>query len=185
MAVVMAVTGTEGIGKTRFLEEFMERWRGRLINPSQPEEINPAGKGPWAIDDAHKVAAIDLFAAINQAIATRRPLLLSGEGRPALWVSDLNAPGAPDLSSRLNAVPAAALDAPDAETMVRALTLALHGVGLDLPERAVSGAAERLCRRFTAIEPVARSAARLSPSIGAAKPLLDAAIADNPQHCLT
>ncbi|MEM9233718.1 MAG: hypothetical protein AAGA69_05710 [Pseudomonadota bacterium] len=181
----MAITGTEGVGKSRFLEEMMGQWGGTLVDPGRPDQIDPAAQGPWAVDDAHRATPIELFTVINQAIADRRPLLLSGEGRPALWVSDPTAPGAPDLSSRLNAVPAVALDAPDAETMEKALMLALHGVGLHLPEAAVRHAVAQLYRRFTVIEPIVRSAVRISPSIAAPKPLLDAAIADNPEHCLT
>ncbi len=167
---IVALTGAEGVGKTRLAES----WQASLAD--YPIKI---------VDDADAYAPLDLFAIINEAITSRQPLVLIGRARPVTWVRDETAPGAPDLISRLASLTRIELEGPDQESIQKALQAGLLQVGLDLPEAQVRQAAHRLCRRFSAVRDVVLSAARLSGSIAAAKPLLEAAIADNPRHCLS
>jgi len=167
---IVALTGAEGVGKTRLAGVWQTSYGEHPIK---------------VVDNADGYAPLDLFAIINEAITSRQPLVLIGRARPVTWVRDETAPGAPDLISRLASLTRIELEGPDQESIQKALQAGLLQVGLDLPETQVRQAAHRLCRRFSAVRDVVLSAARLSGSIAAAKPLLEAAIADNPRHCLS
>lgn len=88
---VALLIGPSGSGKTHLAAIFARRANARLI------------------DDADRMASEEgLFHAWNEALAERRPLLLTGRAAPGDWHL-----GLPDLKSRLLATPQVRIGPPD------------------------------------------------------------------------
>lgn len=179
------ITGAQGVGKTRLLKEMVAEEQGEYFTSPGGGETFETDTGLIALDEADKVSSDVLFTLINRAMARGRPLILSGSSRPATWLQARKGKASPDLINRLSASPTIILDAPDEETIALALAEALRSVGLNLPMATVQTCGRKICRRFSAVIDIASSALRLSSEVRAAKALLDAAIADNPQHSLS
>ena len=113
----LAVSGEAGCGKTHLLRLWAERHGAlRLEGPALWHLPELGGNPAIAIDDAD--AAPDertLLHLINLAGEMRRPLLLAARRAPARWPVRL-----PDLESRLRAMTAVAVGAPE-DPLLRAL----------------------------------------------------------------
>ncbi len=116
----LALWGDAGRGKTHLLHIWAERtgaalWLGRTL--SALPDLPPAG---IALDDADAVAEeTALLHLLNAAGEARLPVLLAARQAPARWPVRL-----PDLASRLRAVTAVELGAPE-DTLLRALVARL------------------------------------------------------------
>lgn len=156
--MVAAVTGPEGSGKSMLLAEEARRLGAAVTRAgTEPEEDAPA----FAVDDAHEMAPLDLFALIERAAGQRRPLLLAGRGPLRGWAGP---PGQalPDLASRLGSLTHATMDAPDEAMLAKLLGHELRARGLRVPFAAVAEAAGRLRREFRAATGLAERAAALA-----------------------
>ena len=116
----LAVWGAAGSGKTHLLH----CWACRSGASSVPGEALtgllrlPAGGG-LAVDNADRAAEQPLLHLLNAAAEAGLPVLLAARAAPARWPVAL-----PDLRSRLRAVTAVELAAPD-EAMLRTLFASL------------------------------------------------------------
>ncbi|MBF0372271.1 MAG: DNA replication protein [Alphaproteobacteria bacterium] len=106
--------GPPGCGKTHLAHLFAARCGGAVL-PATAIESRPGGH--LVVEDADRgvdeVALFHLFNATREAGAF---LLLTGRAPPSRWAIRL-----PDLASRLNAIPAIAIQAPDDALMAAVL----------------------------------------------------------------
>jgi chromosomal replication initiation ATPase DnaA len=103
----LALIGPEGSGKTHLARAWAAR-TGAAVAGAPPLDIAQLPPGPVLLEDAdRRPADMTLFHLINRAQAGAS-LLLTARTPPRSWVAAL-----PDLRSRLNALPTAALGAPD------------------------------------------------------------------------
>ncbi|MCM0021824.1 MAG: DnaA/Hda family protein [Tagaea sp.] len=99
----LVVHGAEGSGKTH----LAQAWRAR----SGAQDLSEALTGrAWVLEDAdrHAPGETDFFHLLNRVAEARGHLLITARVPPARWSVRL-----PDLASRLKALPAVALGAPD------------------------------------------------------------------------
>ena len=114
----LALTGERFSGRTRLLRVWASEAGAAMIAGSDlsSADIDVIGSlsiAALAIDDAdHCIDGRNLLAAINLCRDRKAPVLLSGLREPAGW---FDWPG--DLRSRLQAMPAASIGAPDDETL--------------------------------------------------------------------
>jgi chromosomal replication initiation ATPase DnaA len=113
----LAIWGEEGCGKTHLLADWAARTGARTLHGTQlPEfwEKPESAQGGLAIDDADDVRAeATLLHLLNIAAEARLPVLLAARIPPARWRVQL-----PDLASRLRAITAVRIGAPD-EALLR------------------------------------------------------------------
>ena len=114
----LAVCGPEGAGKTHLLHAFAERTGGVLLPGGALRHlVDLPASGTVAVDDADAAAEPEsLLHLLNAAAEAGLPVLLAGRTPPAQWPSPL-----PDLTSRLRATTAVALDLPDDEMLATLL----------------------------------------------------------------
>lgn len=115
----LAIWGEEGCGKTHLLTDWAARTGARTLHGmGLPEfgEMAEFARGALAIDDADGVRAeATLLHLLNIAAEARLPVLLAARIPPARWRVQL-----PDLASRLRAITAVRIGAPD-EALLRVL----------------------------------------------------------------
>jgi len=120
----LALWGEPGCGKTHLLHLWAERTEGAVVLdcPLAGEAFDLPAHGGIALDDVdareHGAALLHL---LNAASEARLPVLMAGRAPPSRWPTRI-----PDLASRLRAVAAAEIGAPDDE-LLRALLLRLAG----------------------------------------------------------
>jgi len=157
------LTGPEGAGRTHLAHIWAAEAGATPLDPAALAEALPqalAGTAPLALDDAH-LAAGDaaaeeaLFHLLNHAGASRRPFLLTARGAPAGWGVAL-----PDLLSRLQALPAAALDRPDDDLLWMVLAKLCDDRQLVVPPQVLSYVVPRIHRSLS-------TAARLTAELDA------------------
>jgi len=102
----LALVGPEGAGKSHLALEWAQRTGALILDPTTTD-VSPAIGGAVLMEDADGANDEALFHLINMAGAAGG-LLLTSRRLPRFWPADL-----PDLRSRLNALPAAEIDAPD------------------------------------------------------------------------
>lgn len=108
--------GPDGCGKTHLLTVWADRAGATVLrgDAATPERVlGQAAPIRTAVDDAHLAArdpagAQALFHIINRANQEGGSALMAGIGHPALWETPL-----PDLRSRLSALHAVRMEAPD------------------------------------------------------------------------
>ena len=184
LAVVLAVTGAEGVGKSRLLAREAARVGGAVRGPDADFEAD-LGEAPVLFaDDVHEMAPLDLFALIEACAQGRTPLMIAGGGRVADWSGE-GAAKLPDLASRLGAIMQAPLGPPDEAMLARVLSEQLSRRGLRVPFASVAEAAGRLRREYAAATALAEAAERLAAR-GYKKPggLLRDALAEASEHAL-
>jgi chromosomal replication initiation ATPase DnaA len=115
----LAIWGEEGCGKTHLLADWAARTGARTLNGMELPEVNEQSEcalGGLAIDDANDVRAeARLLHLLNTAAESHLPVLLAARIPPARWRVQL-----PDLASRLRAITAVRIGAPD-EALLRVL----------------------------------------------------------------
>jgi len=102
----LALVGPEGAGKTHLAMEWAHRAKAAVLRPAC-KDISAALGRPVLMEEADKADPEVLFHLINMAGAGGG-LLLTSRSHPRSWPADL-----PDLRSRLNALPVAAIGEPD------------------------------------------------------------------------
>ena len=108
---IIALHGPAGCGKTHLAHVWQSAAEARLIAAEQLTiaSVPSLAAAPLAIDNADRVGEPQaLLHMINLIRERGHSLLLTGSEAPARWVT-----GLPDLASRLAALPAAAIAAPD------------------------------------------------------------------------
>jgi chromosomal replication initiation ATPase DnaA len=115
----LALWGDADRGKTHLLRIWAGRTGaavvdGRLLS-GFPEVASPAGA---AVDDADHADEAALLHLLNTAHDLDRPVLLAGRAAPARWSVTLR-----DLDSRLRAITAVEVEAPDDDLLRRLLLL--------------------------------------------------------------
>jgi len=160
-------------GKSRLLEAWARR-EGAVAVAGPALRFAPKAEaaGPLAIDDADRAPQRALLHVLNAAHEGGQPVLLAAVAPPSRWPV-----GLPDLASRLRAVTAVAIEAPE-DALLRALlarllaerqlrpseaTLAWLQARLPRTHAAAAAAVERLDRAAQALgAPIAPALARLA-----------------------
>jgi len=160
----LALTGPEGSGKSHLAAIWAEVAGARRIAGRALGETNlmaALATGALVIEDAP--ARLDeraLFHLLNLIREEEAFLLITAQSAPARWTVAL-----PDLASRLRAVPAVSLSAPD-DTLLRAVLVKLFADRqLEVDGNLVGYLVTRIERSFasarTAVEALDREALRL------------------------
>lgn len=115
----LAIWGPEGCGKTHLLRIWADRRQALLLEGAALAELPDLPvSGGIAVDDADQVAdAESLLHLLNSARDRSLSVLLAAREAPARWAVPL-----PDLSSRLRAINAVEIDAPD-DALLEALVV--------------------------------------------------------------
>ncbi len=178
----LAIWGPPSAGKSRLLVQWAASEDAHCISGPTLRFAPPSQA--LAIDDAHQAPQPALLHMLNAALEAGHPVLLAAPLPPSRWPVDL-----PDLASRLRAITAVAIQAPE-DTLLHALLARL------LAERQLRPAAAtlawllaRLPRTHAAIaEAVDRldqaaltQAAAISPAL--ARQALPDLLADLPEPC--
>ncbi len=144
---VALLVGPAGSGKSHLAEIFARRANARL----------------W--DDADRAASEEaLFHAWNEAVESRRPLLLTARSMPEDWNLRLR-----DLQSRLAATPRVRIGAPDDVLLAHVFEKQWRDRGLEAPPELTRYVLRRIERSF---EAVARAVELIDrASLGRKKPL--------------
>ena len=184
LAVVLAVSGPLGSGKSRLLEREAARFGTSVRGPTADFEAATEDAPALVIDDVHHLAPLDLFAVIEACVRGGTPLLIAGDGRLADWSGE-GADKLPDLASRLRSVAHAPLGPPDEAMLASVLAEQLARRGLRAPFAAVAEAASALRREYAAAIGLAEVAERLAAR-GYRRPaaLLRDALAEAREHAL-
>ena len=108
----LALFGPSGAGKTHLARHWAER-AGAVVLDRQDLDLEKAKGRPVLVEDVDQgVDSEALFHLINMAGREGSGLLLTARQAPALWAAEL-----PDLRSRLNAMLAAEIEAPDDDVL--------------------------------------------------------------------
>jgi len=144
----LAVYGPPGCGKTHLAHVWQARSEARFLDPGALEQLP---EGEHLILDGIRLPEEHLFHLINHVRAQQRSLLILDREPPARWAVRL-----PDLASRLAAVPAVAVLAPD-DTLLAAI-LAKHFADrqVDVAPEVIAYLVKQIERSFIAAETAAR-----------------------------
>lgn len=165
---ILALHGPAGCGKTRLAERWAERVGAIPLHGAEAGLIDPLeldGR-PVLLDGAEAADDEALFHLINLAQSGGGALLMVSRAAPATWDRAL-----PDLRSRLNALPAVAVEAPDDAVLAAMLEARFQERGIrPTPEvtpylvrridRSAAAAAEVVERLDALGRPVTRALAR-------------------------
>lgn len=109
----LAIWGPAASGKSRLLAHWA-RGEDALLIPGAALRFTPPSRA-LAIDDAHLAPPLALLHMLNAAQEAGHPVLLAAPMSPARWPVEL-----PDLASRLRAITAVEIAAPE-DTLLHAL----------------------------------------------------------------
>jgi chromosomal replication initiation ATPase DnaA len=122
----LALWGGSGRGKTHLLRIWLGRHGAELMDgPALAGFPGIASPGGVAVDDADQADEAALLHLLNTARDLERPVLLASRLPPARWDVALR-----DLASRLRAITAVEVEAPDDDLLRRLLLRWLTGRGL-------------------------------------------------------
>lgn len=155
----LCLWGPEGVGKSHLVAEAAEARGWRLLRgPDLPGLPEP---GPAAVDDADCAPEEPLFHLINANAARGYPLLLAGRAAPSRWPVAL-----PDLSSRLAATAAVAVEEPSDALIEALLAHEAAERQIRLPDTTRAWLLRHLPREARAVRAAARRLDRLSLALG-------------------
>ena len=149
----VAIHGPGGCGKSHLVQVFLARSRGRVLAPSdllrRDAFVGTRNVPAFVLEDAdsliegvHEEGLLHLY---NDLTETGRRILFTAKLPPARWTIRL-----PDLRSRLNAMPVAAIGAPD-EALISAVLVKLFADRqLKVAPEVVSYMLARMERSFAA-----------------------------------
>ena len=123
----------------------------------------PAPAGPLAIDDADGADAHALLHVLNAAHEAGHPVLLAAATPPARWPTAL-----PDLASRLRAITAVAIEAPEDELLHALLARLMAERQLRPAEPTIAWLLARLPRTHAAIADAVACLDEAAQALGAA-----------------
>jgi chromosomal replication initiation ATPase DnaA len=147
----LALWGEAGCGKTHLLHRWADRLGADWRHGSDLRGLPDAPTRPLAIDDADAAAEeIALLHVLNAASEAAQPVLLTGRAPPARWPVRL-----PDLASRLRAITAVPIAAPDDELLRRLLRQLLAERRVPVPEPVQEWMLRRLPRQAGAMREAA------------------------------
>lgn len=148
----LAIHGPGGCGKSHLAAVWQARTGAQVVEPEDPDRLPPgAGSGRCVVEDADLFCAGDdraeraLLHLYNHLREEGGSLLLTARQPPARWPVRL-----PDLASRLAAIPAAAIGAPDDALIGAVLVKLFADRQLDVGEDVVSFMLTRMERSFEA-----------------------------------
>lgn len=152
---VLALTGPSGAGKTHLALAWALEAGAREISPlAAPEDaaaVFAEGGGRILIDDADGARDdVMLWRLLDLARIEGGAVLLVGKRTPNLWET-----GVPDLRSRLDSLPAAALGEPDEALLEVVLRRLCRDRFIELSEDAARYLSRRMPRTFAAAQKVA------------------------------
>lgn len=170
VGAVLALSGPGGSGKSRLAAAWAERVGAMALHGAEAALIDPGeleGR-PVLLDRAQDADDESLFHLINLAAAGGGALLLVSRDPPRAWPSAL-----PDLRSRLDAIRAVAVEAPDDAVMAAILRTRFVERSITPSEDVIdylvrrldrsADAASRAVDRLDALHrPVTRALARLA-----------------------
>ncbi len=140
----LALWGPRGCGKSRLVAEWAGRIDATVAHGPELRFAPPAG--PLAIDDAHRAPQRALLHVLNAAQEAGHPVLLAAPAAPARWDVALA-----DLASRLRAITAVAIEAPEDELLHALLAGLLAERQLRVAEPTLAWLLARLPRTHAAI----------------------------------
>ncbi len=148
----LALTGAAFSGRTRLLHVWASDAGAALVTgpalaAADIDEISSLSVAALAVDDADQCTdGRALLAAINLCRDRRAPILLSGGDDPGGWFAEPK-----DLRSRMQAMPAAAIEAPDEDGLARRLIEECALRYIVLPEDSALYLAHRMERSWAAV----------------------------------
>ncbi len=147
----LALWGAAGSGKTHLLHLWADR-AGAALVPGEALTglLRLPAAGGLAVDDADRAAEQPLLHLLNAAAEAGLPVLLAARPAPARWLVQL-----PDLASRLRAVTAVELGAPDEAMLARLFARLLSARQLAVAEPVQQWLLRRLPRDPAALRDAA------------------------------
>ncbi|MBI1361670.1 MAG: DNA replication ATPase [Alphaproteobacteria bacterium] len=148
----LALTGEPFSGRTNLLRIWASDTGAALVTgpglaAADIDEIAGLSITALAVDDADQCSnGRALLAAINLCRDRRAPILLSGRGDPGGWFADPK-----DLRSRMQAMPAVAIEEPDEEGLALRLIEECARRYIVLPEESAGYLAQRMERSWAAV----------------------------------
>jgi chromosomal replication initiation ATPase DnaA len=115
----LVLYGNAGSGKTHLSQVWAVQAGARIAAPNElhAQAVDALARQPLALDDADRISdPVALFHLINLMRERGHGLLLTGSVAPSRWAFEL-----PDLMSRLKAMPAQEIAAPDDTLLVAML----------------------------------------------------------------
>jgi chromosomal replication initiation ATPase DnaA len=161
---VVAICGPEGAGKSHLAMIWAEKAGARLLAAPALGHANlplALSTGALVLEDvSERVDERALFHLVNLAREHRSYLLLTARTAPSAWALAL-----PDLMSRMRAIPAVTVSAPDDELLRALITKFAADRQIEIDRGLVNYLSHRVERSFTgaraAIERLDREAMRL------------------------
>jgi chromosomal replication initiation ATPase DnaA len=172
----LALWGVAGCGKTHLLHIWASRFGAAIWSGAGLHGLPELPRRGIALDDADEATdEAALFHLLNAASEARLPLLLASRIAPARWQVTL-----PDLASRLRAITAVQIGAPDDALLGALLPRLLADRLIRLPEPVLNWLLEHLPRTAAALnEAVARlDAVSLEHHRDITLPMVRAVLAD-------
>lgn len=165
---ILLLHGPQGSGKTHLAHVFAKRSHATFIDPARlgnvPADQLLVGNHCWVLDDMEAVAdEAALAQLINHARARGDYVLLTAQRSAAEQQIPL-----PDLRSRLLALPAIALLAPDDALLMGVIAKEFADRQLRVSPELLHYVAQRLDRSYTAIHAFVKAVDRVSLSRGRA-----------------
>lgn len=154
--------GAAGCGKTHLLHLWAERSGAVVLNAPALRGLPALPAGAVAIDDADAAAEeTALLHLLNAAAEARQAVLLTGRTAPSRWRVRL-----PDLASRLRAITAVPIGAPEDALLRTLLARLLADRQLAVPEQVQDWLRLRLPRTAAALREAAVRLDRLALASG-------------------
>lgn len=164
---ILYLHGPKGCGKTHLAHVFSARARATLIDPVRvgklPADQLLTGNHCWVLDDVMAADAAALAQLINHVRARGDYLLMTAPMAAAELPIAL-----PDLRSRLVALPAVALGAPDDALLTGVLAKQFSDRQLRIAPDVLHYAAQQLERSYASVQQFARAMDALSLERGRA-----------------
>lgn len=159
---ILALYGPAGSGKTHLAHCWLSGGQGYLFSEEELARIHPRQllqMGERLVFKYRRGAlpAEPLFHLINLVREQSAGLLILSENAPARWDVAL-----PDLASRLRAIPAVELTAPDEELLVAVIAKRFADLELRVPAEVVRYIVQHVPRTFAAVQQVVLLVDRLS-----------------------
>lgn len=154
----LALVGPEAVGKTHLARAWARRAGAAFVAPSVTD-LTAIPPGPILCEDADRLASDTLLFHLFNRAETAGGLLLTARASPRSWPT-----GLPDLRSRLNAVMAATIGAPD-DAVLEGVLIRFFRERHIKPDPELLG---YLLRRIERSVPAARSVVARLDEVGAA-----------------